>query len=60
MEKKRNWFFVNGVLILGQEGPVETNTCFPDGGQLAKFLDKTSDKYHDHPFIYHTGGSLIC
>ena len=55
MEKLKNGFFTNGYFTLGEEGEIDTNRFFKDSNELAKFIDKILDKYHDHPSIYYTG-----
>ena len=55
MEKLTNGFFTNGYFSLGDEGEIDTNRFFKDSDELAKFIDKISDKYDDHPSIYYTG-----
>ena len=55
MEKLKNGFFTNGYFRLGDEGQIDTNRFFKDSHELAKFIDKTSNKYDDHPSIYYTG-----
>ena len=55
MEKLKNGFFTNGYFTLGEEGEIDTNRFFKDSSELAKFIDKTLDKYDDHPSIYYTG-----
>ena len=54
-EKLKNGFFTNGYFTLGEEGEIDTNRFFKDSSELAKFIDKTLDKYDDHPSIYYTG-----
>ena len=57
MEKQPNGFFTNGYFTLGDsdDGEIDTNRFFKNSDELAKFLDKISDKYDDHPSIYYTG-----
>ena len=55
MEKLKNGFFNNGYFTLGEEGEIDTNRCFQNSDELAKFIDKILDKYDDHPSIYYTG-----
>ena len=54
MEKLPNSFFTNGYFTLAEEGEIDTNRFFKNSDELAKFIDKTLDKYDDHP-IYYTG-----
>ena len=55
MEKLRKGFVTNGYFRLGDEGEVDTESFVNDSKKLAEFIDKTSDKYDDHPFINYTG-----
>ena len=55
MEKLKNGFFTNGHFSLGEEGEIDTKRFFKNSDELAKFIDKTLDKYDDYPSIYYTG-----
>ena len=55
MEKLKNVFFTNGHFSLGDDGEIDTNRFFKDSNEIAEFIDKTLDKYDDHPSIYYTG-----
>ena len=55
MEKLKNGFFTNGYFSLGDDGEIDANRLFKDSNDLAKFIDKISDKYDDHPSINYTG-----
>ena len=54
MEKVTDGIFMNGYFNPGDDGEVDTNRPFKDN-ELAKFIDKTLDKYDDHPSVYYTG-----
>ena len=55
MEKLKNGYFTNRYFTLSDDGEIDTNRLFKDSDELAKFIDKTLDKYDDHPSIYYTG-----
>ena len=55
MEKLKNVFLTNGYFSLGDVGEIDTNGFFKDSEELAKFIDKKSDKLDDHPSINYTG-----
>ena len=55
MQKLSNGSFTNSYFTLGEAGEIDTNRFFKDSNELAKFIDKTLDKYDDHPSIYYTG-----
>ena len=54
MEKLKFCFFKNGCFTLGDKGEIITNSFFIDSSGLAKFIDKSLDKFDEHPSIYYT------
>ena len=55
MENLKSDFFTNGYFSLGDDGEIDTNRFFKDINELAKFIDKISNKYADHHSIYYSG-----
>ena len=55
MEKLKNGFFTNGYFSVGDDGEIDTNRFLKDSKELARFIDKTLDKFDNHPSIYYTG-----
>ena len=51
----KNGFSKNCYFSLGDEGEIDTNRFFKERNELAEFMDKTLDRYGDHPAIYYTG-----
>ena len=48
MEKIKNGFITKGNFTLGDKD-IDTKRFFKDSHELANFIDKTLDKYDDHP-----------
>ena len=55
MEKLKTAFFANGYFSLGDNDDNYIIRFFKNGVDLAKFIDKLSDKYDDRPSIFYTG-----
>ena len=53
-----NGFFTNGYFSLGDDEQIDFNRFSKDRNELAKFIDKNSDKYDHHPSIYYTGNII--
>ena len=56
MEKLKDGFLRNSLLIRREEGEIEANRFLRDSEELAKFINKILDKYHDQTSVYYTGG----